>query len=420
VKWRAPENWRGFIFSHSRGLTELGLLAYLLTIPAGPTLVAWGRELPLLAILAGIVLARVPLPESPKPAPFRLLIPLVLFLLSTLLSTLFSELPGESLARAAYAPIGFLLFLATQEVVVTLGAYRRIFLVFTGVVLLLGLDGTYQFWTGTSLLGGNLPFRGRITGSLPHPNDLALIPILLPAALTLLAQNSRAWTGRVIFFGLPFAFATVILSQSRNAWLGLAVGFGTLVACGSRRKPLLAVMALAAMLFALAYALGIGNTPDRVRKILETPHEPRIGHWLVAWQMFKESPLLGKGIHTFGEFYIPYLKKVQLPAGITPEITYIPWAHNIYLEVLAERGILGAVGFGAPLFGMLFLLRRFLRRDSPREPRIVAVGLTASLLGFLAQGFFDLTFLKDWVLLVFWLLAALVARLDTLKPAYQA
>jgi O-antigen ligase len=177
---------------------------------------------------------------------------------------------------------------------------------------------------------------------------------------------------------------------------------------------------LAIVLFTLAYTLRIADVPQRARNIIEILREPRIGHWLVAWQMFKESPLLGKGVHTFGEFYLPYLERIELPAYITPEVAYIPWAHNLYLETLAERGLLGAVGFGAPLLGMLLLLRRFLRHDSPHEVRTIAIGLTASFLSFLAQGFFDLTFLKDWVLLIFWLLAALVARLPTLKPASRA
>lgn len=414
MKQKVPEDSYRFIFTRSRVLTEAGLLFYLLTIPMGPTLMTWGRELPLLAIIGGIILARAPVPGAPAPVPFRFLIPLVLFAVSMVLSTLLSELPAQSLARAAYAPIGFLVFLAVQEVAVTLAAYRRIFLVLAGVVLLLGVDGTYQFLAGRSLFGGNLPFRGRISGSLPHPNDLALIPIFLPAALTLLVQNPAAWTSRLVLFGLPFALATVILSQSRNAWLGLAVGFATLVACGRRRKPVLAVAALAAALFGLGYTLGVGNVPERAHKILETPHEPRIGHWLVAWAMFKESPVLGKGVHTFGEFYLPYLQKIRLPPNITPEVAYIPWAHNLYLEILAERGLLGAVGFGAPLLGVILLLRRFLRRDSPQEVRMIVASLAASLLSFLAQGVFDLTFLKDWVLLVFWLLAALVARLPTL------
>ena len=405
----------------ARTLTEFGLLAYLSTIPMGLSFVPWGRDLLLLAVVAGLVFARIPGSKvTPLRPPFRLLIPLVLFAGSTLLSTVFSEVREESIAGVAYAPIAFLLFLATQEVAVTLAAYRRVIFVFAAVTVLLGVDGVYQFWGGTSLLGGNLPFGGliggRITASLPNPNDLAMIPILLPPVLTLVAQTPAAWSSWLILAGLPFAFVTVILSGSRNAWLGLAIAFGALGALGTRRKPILVAIAVVAVLFVLTYALGIGNVPERVGLLLQSPRDPRNAEWLVAWQMFKESPLLGKGAHTFGEFYLPYLEKITLPAGVKPDVErHIPWAHNLYLEVLGERGLIGAIGFGAPLMAMAGLLWRSLQRETPAEVRVIALGLTASLLAFLAEGVFDLTFRKDWVLLVFWLLAALVARLPTLS-----
>lgn len=381
----------------------------------GRTFVAWGRELPLLAIVAGLVLARIRRSTEGPPPPFRLLIPLVLFALSAALSTVFSEFREESLARVAYAPIALLLFLAAQEVAVTLAAYRRLLVVLGVVVVLIGADGVYQFTTGTSLLGGSLPFRGRVSGSLPHPNDLALIPILMPVALASVIDRPAWWMSRILLAAFPVAFATAILSQSRNAWLGLAVGLGVLGAFSVRRKPVLIAGALAAALFVLAYAFDVGNVPERARKILDTPREPRIGHWLVAWEMFKEAPLLGKGVHTFGEFYLPYLDRIRLPAHIPPEIAYIPWAHNLYFEILAERGLLGAVGFAVPLGAIAVLLARALRPAAPTVVRMIALGVTAGLLSFLAQGVFDLTFLKDWVLLVFWLLAALAARLPDLE-----
>ena len=42
----------------------------------------------------------------------------------------------------------------------------------------------------------------------------------------------------------------------------------------------------------------------------------------------------------------------------------------------------------------------------------LGAALAASLASFLVMGTLDLTFLKDWVLLIFWLLAALCARIS--------
>lgn len=415
----------------TRALTELGLVAYLLLVPAGNALPAWGRELALAVVLAGLVLARLPMGRRACPRPaFRLLAPLALFALSTLLSVVFSAFPGRSLARAAYAPVAVLLFLAAQEVAVTRAAYRRLLLALGALPAVLGVDGVYQFATGASLLGGSLPASGRVTASLPHPNDLALISILLPAALAAALQPPPSLASRLLLAGVPFALATVILSESRNAWLGLAVGLVALaaaawrlagVAAGAARRQrrfTVAAAAVAAGLFAGAIALGIGGIPERTRTILEPAREPRIALWRVAWRMFGESPVVGKGLHTFGEFHRPYLGKLGLPVGAVSDPDAIPWAHNLYLEILAERGLAGAVAFGGCLIALAMALGRFLRRETAGpEPRLLALGLGSSLATFLVLGLFDLTFLKDWVMLVFWLLAALIVRLPSVSSA---
>ncbi|HEV8310038.1 MAG TPA: O-antigen ligase family protein [Methylomirabilota bacterium] len=405
----------GGLRSRARTIAECGLLVYLLTIPMGRALPGWTRELPLLLIVWGMVLARLPRGRpSPSVPPFGLLVPFALFMSTTGISVLFSAFPEASLSRAAYAPIAALLFLAIQDVLIQPSAYRRLLVVASVVVLLLGLDGAYQFWTGASLLGGNLRFGGpggRIAGSLPNPNDMALIPILLPLALTVVVFVPWPWATALTLLGLPVALATTLLSGSRNAWLGLAVAFGTLGAFRSHHRLALGAAALAAALFAAALALGLGHIADRMHLIFDAPNDPRVGYWLVAWRMFTESPLFGKGIHTYEEFYLPYLSRIRLPAGYAPEVAFIPWAHNLYLEILAERGIVGAVGCGALGLAITRGLVRVFVDSMPAEAKCVAAGVASALAAFLVLGIFDLTFLKDWVLLIFVLLAALVARL---------
>jgi O-antigen ligase len=339
-----------------------------------------------------------------------------LFFVSAAASMLLSTHPAHSVARSAYAPIALLLFLAAQDVLRSAAAYRRMVMVLGGVVVLLGVDGTYQFWTGTSLLGGNTLDR-RVAGSLPNPNDLALIPILLPVALT----GLPIWPGPIglaLLAGIPFALATTILSGSRNAWLGLVVGLGLLAALGRHRRLALGVLTLAGVLAGVALVPGASNVHKRAWKLLEVSRDPRIGHWLVAWQMFRESPFLGKGVHTFLEFYPGYLDKVALPSDYAPEVAPIPWPHNLYLEILAERGLAGALAFGVCLFAMGRRLAEFRAQGAGPDARALAAGLTASLASFLVQAWFDLTFLKDWVLLLFLLFVALVARLPVLGPRW--
>ena len=121
-------------------------------------------------------------------------------------------------------------------------------------------------------------------------------------------------------------------------------------------------------------------------------------------------------MHTFRDFHGPVVESLALPPGVVRDREVVPWAHNLYLEILAERGLVGAMAFAAILTAMGVMLRRSMQ-ESAGPSRLVAQGLSASLATFLVLALFDLTFLKDWVLLLFWLLAALVARLPVLSAA---
>ena len=177
----------------------------------------------------------------------------------------------------------------------------------------LGLDGAYQYVTGHSLVAGTELYKGRVTGSLPHPNDVALIPILLPMIVSALLHDRSRLVRGVVLAGLPAAIFTVLVSLSRNAWLGLAVGLAVLAVFSVKRKILVGITAGAGVLFAIAFTFDIGGAGRRAASLLGGPWRERLGVWLVAWEMFKESPLVGKGAHTFGEFYHAYLGRV--PGG---------------------------------------------------------------------------------------------------------
>jgi O-antigen ligase len=393
-------------------LIEAGVLGYVLLIPFGPMLPAWLRHTALFAVMAGLVLANLPARrQTPDRVRYQLIAPFVLFAVSGLVSIIASAHPRLSALRFGYAPIAFLFFFAGQHVASHSRSLGRLFLVLTTVVLLLGVDGTWQAITGSSLLGGRPLAAGRAAGSLPHPNDLALVPILLPFAVSTMLSSSRRKWRTLAALALLAGLSAALLSQSRNAWLGIAVGLSAMLVLAGRRKAVLALGATALAGFVLALTFDVGSVRTRVLSLVEWRTEGRIGVWVVAWKMFEEAPLVGKGVHTFGEHYARLLPDLDLPAGYEREERAIPWAHNLYLEALGERGVLG---LGALVYVVGSALGGLRRRSSAAEdtappPEVAAIG--ASLLVFLGMGLFDLTFLKDWVRLTFWLLVAVAAQL---------
>ena len=231
----------------------------------------------------------------------------------------------------------------------------------------------------------------------------------LPLAFVVLTMAGLGAWRWLILLSVPAVVAALILSQSRNAWLGLGVGGVAWVVLGRQRWVMVVILLGAAVLFGVAWLLDVGQIQGRIAATANPLAEGRIGIWLAAWEMFKDAPLLGQGPHVFGELYVDYLGRAALPDGYVAELGYMPWAHCIYLELLCERGVLGFGAFGLMLAAMGRRLLAARRRATTMTTHSYAVGLTASLLVFMAMGVLDLTFLKDWVTLVFWMLAALAA-----------
>jgi len=380
---------------------ELGALSYLLTIPFGPTLPPLIRAGPLLVLFVGLALATLAPAGGAGRVSYRLVWPFALFAASTGLAIVASTQPDLSAERSRYAPVAFLFFFAAQHIAANPAALRRLGLALSTVFLLIGIDALWQLSTGASLLAGYESQDTRISGSLPHPNDLALIPVLMP--LLMLAPMRHATGPRLLALtGSLLALAAVILSSSRTAWIGLATVALAWPWLGGNRRQLAQIIAAAAAFLALAFALDLADLRERVSSAAEWQSQGRFAVWSVAWRMFSEAPILGKGAHLFGEYYALYLSEVDLSPAFVREDRPIPWAHNLYLEFLAERGLVGFTAWAVFVVATV--------RCALRTPAAYPCG--ASLAAFLIMGLLDLTFFKDWVALAFCLVAGLAAQLS--------
>ncbi len=407
-------------------LAEASILLYLLTIPFGQTFPQVIRQSLLAFVIVSAVLLRFgPAHRSLGLPPFRLILPMLLFLGSVSLSVAYSVNPPLSLHYARFTPIAILFFLGLQQVVLSVESVYRFCIVIWCVIVMLSIDGLFQFGFGGSLLSGNELWGSRVTGSIPHPNDLALIPIFFPFLFILLKLTRRRILRWLIWCSVPLAIATVIVSQCRAALIGVVIGV-MLWMWMTRRTRLAPIMfLLLGSILLLAWLFNLGDFQSRLGSIMSLHQEGRIGIWLVAWQMFLDFPLGGLGAHTFGEFYLYYLMEVPLPQGYIPEIAVIPWAHSIYLELLCERGLIGFGTFALIVGSLIHRLYVCLSINDNPEIRTIGAGLAGVLILFLLMGLIDLTFLKDWVSLLFWLFAALIARLpdlmgDTLTPSVES
>jgi O-antigen ligase len=203
----------------------------------------------------------------------------------------------------------------------------------------------------------------RVYGTFGQPNPYAgyiNMTLTVAIALTLLG---RSWKVHILagFTTLLLAVA-VYLSQSRGGEIALTVAVLFIVTLGIPRiRPLMRVGAIGALGVLGAYFAGI--VPERylipIMKILglisisfasPSPDDystaERLAHWIAGARMFLSHPFLGVGIGNYADAYPRYL--------ITIFANPLGHAHNYYINIAAETGIIGLTAF------LLFLIATFI------------------------------------------------------------
>ena len=399
------------------------MLGTLLSMPFGPSFPEPVRNVFALGWIFGLVGCRVA--SSHAPVALAGAWPFAAFALAMAVSIALSEFRDVSLARASHVPVGLLFFVAIQELCASAPAARRLIFALAGGVGAIGVDVIVQASTGTSLLGLVPLETSRPRGSLPLPNDLALVASLLPFALALVEPRKLA-TSALGLAAAALGVAGILLSQSRNALLGAGVALGVSTLLRAPRRVAVALAAVALLAPALLVLAAPSTALGGLDRLSNFEQDGRVGIWSVAWRMFREDPFLGKGAFSFGEFYVRTIHEVPLPDGYEPERRRIPWAHSLYLEQMSEQGGLGLAVFLAVLSTSWISCWRARASGalpaasedakSPGRLRLAEAAL-ASLAAFAVMGLFDLTFQKDWVLLIFSLLSALAGSLARLSRA---
>jgi O-antigen ligase len=200
------------------------------------------------------------------------------------------------------------------------------------------------------------------------------------------------------------ALVPILLSASRATLGGYGVGACTRSWFGDRRFVRWAP-AIAICLASIAWLADFGAFRHRLAETLAPQQESRLRTWSIAWNAFTERPWFGNGPAVFFEVNEASRKLPQVPGWETPA-GGMPWAHNIPLEILCERGLVGALTLALVITQLVWNLRAALRSPTQRD---WAAAVAASAASFGAMSLLDMSFLKDWCTVCFWLTCGFAA-----------
>ena len=252
---------------------------------------------------------------------------------------------------------------------------------FYGLIVAPSLSGA----TTSITAAGDL---NRVTGTVGDPNLLAsvlIVGMVMAMALCLDRERTspaRIASGAVALLCLTAVFATV----SRGGIIALSAALlASVVLAGPRRgRMALAVSALA--LSAVIYFFAFAPEAQVERLTNSDGGAGRTDIWRIGWRMVEAHPVEGIGSGNFSVSSVHYL--LVEPGAIERDefIVDVPAvAHNMYLEALAETGIVGLAFFLAILLiGLATAVRAARAFDRAGEDglsliaRAVAVGLIST------------------------------------------
>ncbi|NYJ01431.1 hypothetical protein HNR19_002129 [Nocardioides thalensis] len=251
---------------------------------------------------------------------------------------------------------------------------------------------------GLVALVGFLVDGGRAAGPLEDPNDLAFF---LVAALPLLLVGSRR-TGALRATCAVVLVVALLATFSRGALVGLAAALLVAVVLGAVRLSTAAAVAAAAAVVVgalwAANAAVVDRSLEEKSNIAADNVSSRATTATMAARMTAASPLLGQGPGGFAE-----ARDRFVPADLADVDESV--AHQMYLDVSAELGLLGLAAF---LAAIGYAVRGALRARRSPDHRPLAQAVLIAFAATLVAA----CFLSEQFYLPVWLLVALGAAVD--------
>jgi O-antigen ligase len=230
---------------------------------------------------------------------------------------------------------------------------------------------------------------GRLKGTFAHSNILAMYLVFVitfcfyilrsrPIALSLL-QRSWMWIYILIAVGV------LIITETRSAWIAFALFFAMYGFFKERKILFLGAIALTIL-------LGLPAVQERLADLKEgtgvrtneklNSMSWRFKMWEAATPLMLKKPLTGYGLGSFQAMSRDFFDKANQDSG-SP-------AHNVYVELLFETGIMGLITFLVLLFS---ILKTFFMRmtKSKGPPSMESAVFFSYLIAFMFISFSDNT-----------------------------
>lgn len=281
-------------------------------------------------------------------------------------------------------------------------------------VVFAAVDGLWQFYLGQDFVHGiavhyNIGLR-RASASFPDPNVFgvymsALIPLVLGLTLLYFKGKQRVFMILPVVLGLLGAFLTFARGT------GLAIFVTTLFLCILSRKKWL-IIGLVAILVIFPFVMP-KNIKQWAKDVNYNPivfmlNYDRLSIYRNTFNMIKHHPIVGVGVNT----YIKNYAKYKFPEKDYEQTGDSIYAHNSFMQLTAELGLLGLASFLWFLFEVFKLGINTYRKLKDDYLKAIVLSVIACMISFLINGLTETSLYYPRVVMVFWYLIGIILSLS--------
>lgn len=297
----------------------------------------------------------------------------------------------------------------TLNAIIFFGVFISIF----GIIQKHSYSGkVYWFDTSGSAITpfGPFVYRNNFSGYINM-----IIPLTLGYFLTDIPSSKKAIYGLCMWI----MFSALLLSLSRSGILIYVLVLAGMLLLSRLRRSLKHKVKTVAVCFSLVFFLTVFfiDFKDVLKRFINLSQNETLmtfgrGYsWWDILRLWRDFPLLGTGLGTFGNISSMY--------KTTPVQAMFSYAHNDYLQLLSEVGL---IGFICVFLFFFFYFKRvskmWLRRHNSYVVSLVLAG-SASIFGVLAYSFLDFNLHIPANALLFFVIMGLVYRLVHTRFSYD-
>ena len=228
------------------------------------------------------------------------------------------------------------------------------------------LDSTVQYLFGKDLIGRPMYADGRITGPFTDLHQGIILATVLPFICYYFFGLKKFWIAIVCMLAVGLL---MVLSGSRGyLYIFMLLILGMIIHQKLSLKNSALVLSLPFIVAIASYGMSTNlvkmkiqhseaiaqkshSTFDKYNAVLSS----RLNIWETGAHMFLANPINGVGAKNFKKAYPQYVSRADDPFAEGKA-----HAHNVYVELLAETGLIGLAG----LLGIMYCCRQWYKNAS--------------------------------------------------------